>query len=1041
VAVEFRVLGPTEALMDGSPLDVGHARRRSVLAVLLIDANRPVTLDQLGERIWGPAPAVKDPRAVLRTYLWHLRRTLAPADDVSLVRQTSGYKLAVDERQVDLYRFRDLLARAGTAKDDEVAGDLIEQASGLWRGEPFAGLDSPWIDAARQNLIVQRHAARLDLTDIQLRRGRHAALVAELTAYVEEHPLDERLAAQLMLALYRSGRAADALDRFRHLSRLLADDLGTDPGPDLRHLHRQILAADPALAPNPERTRKARQLPADTALFTGRTRELRRLMEAAEHARAGLAPGAVVITAIDGMGGVGKTALAIHAGHRLAEHFPDGQLFLDLYGFAEDRPPREPDEALAVLLAALGVPPEQLPAQVDARAALYRERLADTRTLVILDNAFDESQVRALLPAGAGCLVLVTSRRRLKALDDATPLTLGPLDRDEAVTLLRHGSRALAEPTPDARWEQVAELCGRLPLALLIAGALLRVGGRAWNLERLIDRFTRRPPGRELAGYADDTRNLTTVFDLSLRTLPEGERTLFHYLGLSPAVEIDAYAAAALLDADLDTAERRLERLADHSLLIGVSPGRYRIHDLVHAHARASGLTSVPQSEHDAAIGRLLSYWVHTAQTASALMTGMRTQAPKEPIPTASPELGDDEAARAWLRTERGNLDAAFDHVQGRNRHTIALAAGLAAILRIDGPWTRALEIHRIAVDAAEHAGHPADHAAALADLGWARQLVGDFSGATEVHTRALELHRELGDLLGEANALSNLGMAMRGTGNYPGAADLYARSLELHQALGNRTGEADALIELGRLRQAIGDYAGAAEGASRALRIHRSLGDRNGEAQALFALGRVRYATGDFAEAAEAHTQALRIRRDGGNRLGEANALTELGRVRHATEDFIEAEHALTQALELYRVLGNRLGEAQALTELGRVRHTRGEHDQAGTTLTQAIEIYREIGDLGDEAVAMNYHAAVLAATGRRGRALALYRQALALHRELRKADDEAFSLEGIAEHYFATDDPVTGTEYLCQALEIYRRLGAAPDTARLETRLRELS
>lgn len=926
----------------------------------------------------------------------------------------------------------------------------MEAAAAVRSLEDLAGVLR---DLRRRHARANRGSS-LTYRELAAQTGWSHAAIAEYFSARTLAPTDrfDALLAVLGAAPAELRALADARDRVeetqrRAKGRRLAPDrtLATGSGP----------GSGPGSSSEPGGSATARQLPPDTALFTGRGEELAQLLALGEQARVGLSPGAAVISAIGGMGGAGKTALAIHAGHRLAEQFPDGQLFLDLYGFAEDRPPREPGEALAELLASLGVPPGQVPAQVDARAALYRDRLADTRTLVLLDNAFDEEQVRALLPAGARCLVLVTSRRRFKALDDAVPLPLGMLERDEAVELLRHAARATLEPAADPRWEQVAELCGRLPLALLIAGSLLRVGGKAWNLERLVDRLTLRRPGDELAGYTDETRSLTAVFDLSLRSLPDGEQMLFRRLGLAPAAEIDTYAAAALLDADLDTAERLLERLADHSLLLGVSPGRYRMHDLLHAHARARANETDRREELDDAIERLLRYWAHTAQTASLPIADMPRSTSYGPAPAHAPTLATPGTALAWLRAERANLDAAFDYVRDRDGHApghsgshghsggyshghlVALAAGMAQILRIDGPWSRALEIHLSATEAAENSGDRAAHTDALADLGRVRHLTGDYPGATAAYTRALESYRDLGDRACEAGALSGLGRAKRATADYLESADLQQQALEIHRDLGDLGGEAYVLIDLGRMQLAIGDFAQAALSHNRALQLHRDLGDRAGEAYALYALGRLRFATGDYPGAVTVHAQALEIQRDRGNRLGQANVLTELGRVRHATGEYEEAGSALTQALELYRTFGNRLGEAQALTELGRVRHATGEYEEAESVLTQAMETYRKIGDRGDEAVAINYYAATLAVTGRHERALELYRTALAAHRELRKPDDEAVSLEGIADYHFAVGDPVEAAAHLREALEICRRLGIAPDALRLENRL----
>ncbi|HEY3871112.1 MAG TPA: tetratricopeptide repeat protein [Actinocrinis sp.] len=828
-----------------------------------------------------------------------------------------------------------------------------------------------------------------------------------------------------------------------------------------------------------------RQLPADTALFTGRDDELDRLLALVERAGSGGSPGTVVISAIDGMGGIGKSALAIRAAHRLAEHFPDGQLYLDLYGFVQGIARRDPGDALATLLSSLGVPPGQIPGDVDARAALYRDRLAGTRTLILLDSAADEAQVRPLLPASATCLVLITSRRRLKALDDALPLSLDVLAPEQAVALLRKAARLDGHPRDEPLLAQAAELCGRLPLALLIAGALLRTGGEAWDLPALIDRLAARRPGCELAGYTDDTRSLPAVFDVSYRALPEDRQLLFRRLGLLPGPQVDAYAAAALLETGSEDAGRLLQQLADHSLLIGLAPGRYRLHDLIRAHARSLATMLDPAYEREAAQDRLLHYYAHTAQSASLPISRLPRCAPDGPAPAHAPDLADPQAAQAWLRTEFPNLQAAHTHASTHadalEDHAIALAAGLAEILSTDGPFTRALDIHEAAADAAARRHRPAAQAIALTDLGLMRYQTGDLSGAVEAYTEALGISREIGHRLGEANTLTNLGRVWYLTESVPGAADAFARAVEIYREIGSRLGEAyaltslglvrhltevdpgaddaikhaveifrrhghrlgeiNALNDLGHVRILTGDLPGAAGAFARALEISRERGYRIGETNALNELGRVRYATGNLSGAAEVLTRALGISLRIGYPRGKANALNYLGRVRWRTGNLQGAAEVLAQALETSRRLGYRLGEANALSYLGRVRCLIGEPEQAAEAHERAVEIFGRLGNRVKEAGAMTHYAATLAATGDRPRALALYQRALAVDRELNVPIDEAECLEGIADHYLATDDPAQGIKHLQQALEIYQRVGMHANVERVTARLAGLA
>ena len=777
-----------------------------------------------------------------------------------------------------------------------------------------------------------------------------------------------------------------------------------------------------------------RQLPADLATFTGRGRELRAIVDGIGEVPAG-GP-TVVISAIDGMAGVGKSALAVRAAHLLTDRFPDGQLFLDLHGYTQGMVPREPADALASLLTLLGVPPGKIPAELDARAAAYRVRLAGTRTLVLLDNAASEAQVRPLIPGDAGCLVLITSRRRLKALDSTQSVALDVLPELDAVALLRALVEPSRAPAQDPGWAQVAELCGYLPLALRISAALIR-HRPAWTLGHLADKLRAAP--LDLDSFTDGERDLAAVFNLSYQTLDAGQQRLLRRLGLSPGADTDAYATAALLDTDPARAERLLQDLVDHHLLSEPAAGRYQMHDLIRAYAHTQTTTLDPEPERELALDRLLHYYAHTAQTASHLTNRFPRPASGGPAPAYMPDLSDPDSAREWLRVEQPNLDAAFTHAHTHHldAHTIALAAGLADFLHTDGPWARALDVHHTAADAAERLGRPAAHATALTDLGRARSQTGDYPGAGHALTRAVEIYHGIDHHLGEATALTALGRVRGQTGDYAAAVDALTQALRIYHGIDHRLGEATALTALGRVRYMTGDYPGACDELGRAAEICRATGHRISEATALTDLGNAREMTGDYAGAGEAALRALEVHRALGHRLGEAGALATLGGVRQRTGDYPGADDAVTRGLEIYRALGHRLGEAYALTILGRVRFQAGDYPGACNTLNLAMEIYRETGERGNEAWALNHYAAAIAATGDRTRALALYQQALAMNQELNKPDDEAISLEGIADHHLIAGKTIQGATHLRQALGIYQRLGINAEIERVQARL----
>ena len=1003
--MQFRLLGPMalDGVAGGGVVPTG-ARPRVLLAALLLRANLPVSRSALVEAVWDGAPP-PGAEVSLRGHVLRLRRALGPEAGLRISAHDPGYLIRLEHSELDVLEFESLCGETGRAlrtADWDEASERGTRAVALWRGEPLLDVPSQVLrDEFRPRLEQLLVQVREDCIEADLRLGRHAQLTGQLRELTAAYPLRERFHAQLMLALARGGRRSEALEAYRSARRVLVDQLGVEPGAELRELHERVLVGEvelaaasgvvAALSLTGTASDAPRQLPAAAQHFIGRRTELDELTGLLDEVD--VSGGTVVISAIDGMAGIGKTALAVHAAHRLAEKFPDGQLFLDLHGYTQGYAPRPAAEALEVFLRALGVPPERIPKEGEQAAALYRQRLAGTRTLIVLDNAAAEAQVRPLLPGAAGCLVLVTSRRRLKGLDDAHVVSLDLLAVGDAVALLGAVAGPDRVPEDGSLAGEVAQLCGYLPLALRIAAALLR-HRPAWSLEQLAGLL--REPQRRVPALSDGDRDLGTVFDLSYRSLSADLRRAFRCLGLVPGPDLDAYAAAALTGADPDVAARLLEELVDHNLLIEYAPGRYRLHDLLRAHARA---LAGEERDGDSALGRLLHYYAHTAQSASISIARYPRPAPEGPPPGHVPVLASAEAARAWLRTEHPNLDAAFTHAHATalHGHALALAAGLAEILRTDGPYARALDLHHAAAETAGRHGSPAARADALTDLGRMRRLTGDLAGAGDTLCQALEIHRTTGDRSGEATVLTDLGHVWRLSGDLAGAGDTLCQALEIHRTIGNRSGKAYALTELGIVRQLTGDLAGAGDFLSEALEIYRTIG----------------------------------------NPSGEAYTLTELGTTRRLTGDLTGAGDALLLALEIYHATGHDAGEAYTLTELGTVRRLTGDLTGATDALSHALEIHRTTGNRSNEAWALNHYAAALAAGGDLPGALALYQQALAMNRELNKPDDEAISLEGIAEYHLATGDLVQGAVHLRQAAEIYQRLGMGPDARRVRERL----
>ena len=750
-----------------------------------------------------------------------------------------------------------------------------------------------------------------------------------------------------------------------------------------------------------------RTLPRDIASFTGRQQELQVLVDAVAGAAG---PGGMVsIHAIGGMAGVGKTAFVVHAAHRLADRFPGGQIFLPLHGHTPGQRPVDPADALATLLLALGLPPAQIPPGMEARTALWRDRLAGRPLLLVLDDAASSEQVRPLLPGTGGSLVLVTSRRHLSALEDATAISLDTLPPGEAASLLvRLAARPGLRPA-DPAVRELIRLCGYLPLAIGMVARQLHhhpawsAAGRAAELAAAADRL-------EL--MATESLSVAAAFNLSYADLADDRQRLFRRLGLHPGTEIDAYAAAALDGTDLDTARRGLEALYDQHLLSELARGRYRLHDLLREHARALAGRLDPDGDRDQAAARLLDYYQHASALADALLARQaRTIAAPVAytIPATVPALAGQEQALAWIRAERANLIACLDHAAATGQHAriIALTAGLAAVLAGDGPWAEAITRHATAVRSARHIGDRPGQAAALINLGNVRRLAG-YPGAAEDLEEALGICRDLGDRLGQAWALTNLGN-VRLAGDYPGAARALEEALGISRDLGDRLGQATALTSLGIVQRLTGDYPGAARVLEEALGISRDLGNLLGQANALNILGGVRRLAGDHSSGARALEEALGISRDLGNLLGQASTLTDLGIVRQLAGDYLGAARDLEEALGIYRDIGDRNGEVETLNDLGTLQKVRGDLRQAVSCHRQALDLARQIGSSRDEAHALAGLGQCEMAAGRISSAEGRLRQALEIFQRIGAAEaaDVSAELQALTYDRPATQGP----------------------------------
>ncbi|MFI6316526.1 AfsR/SARP family transcriptional regulator [Nonomuraea sp. NPDC050556] len=908
--MRFAVLGPVVVPEGGQSL---APRQRAILAYLLLHAGTPISTERLIGAMWGTTPP-DTARAQLHSSIAAIRRVLrdAGADEV-LATRSAGYVMQLKPGQLDLEEFNGLMGTTSGLTPEEAAGQ-IRRALALWQGPALADVSADFVEQARARLDERRLSALEQAVELELQLGSHLQVTEELATQVAAHPLRERLVRHLMLALHRSGRQPDALAAARTFRATLAEEQGLDPSRDFQQLEQAILRNDPALdLPAPDaQGRPLSFLPFDIPDFTGRADELDRLADTWSHGR-----GVVTISAVDGMAGVGKTTLAVHAAHRLAERFPDGQLFIDLHAHTPGQRPVEPGAALETLLRQLGLPAERLPASDTDRSALWRSELVNRRALIILDNAGHTDQIRPLLPGATHSLMLITSRRRLLDLDGADQLSLEVLPAQDALALFTAivGDRARDEPLAVL---DVLHLCGFLPLAVRIAAARLHHRPR-WSVAYLAERL--RDQRRRLSELTTSERGVAAAFTLSYEQLDPGQQRMFRLLGLHPGADVDARAAAALAGLPADRAEDLLEDLLDAHMLLQTEPGRYTFHDLLRDHARSTVAAEEPEQAREEALTRLFDHYRHTANAAVDAL--FHDGAPGRPVLAAplTPAVSfpDEGTAGAWLAAETANLLAVAAGDQGE------VSLDLASILYLY------LDVN------------------------------GRYHEAAAVHANAVSAGRRLGDRDRTANALNNLAESQFPLGRYDEARRHAGEALELGRELGHKRHQARAVTFLGALDTRRQDYLAARLHFEAALRLCRDIGARLGEASSLTNLGDISGKLGLFDDAVGYHQRALEIFREEGYRVGEAEALNNLGLLSIEQERFDLALDHLGAALAIYRDEAHPAGTADVLDSLGQAAHAMGDPAQAVQHHTEALRIATEIGDVPQQARA---HAGLAAVT-----------------------------------------------------------------------------
>ncbi|AZM46695.1 AfsR family transcriptional regulator [Streptomyces sp. WAC 06738] len=946
-ALRFAVLGPVRAWRGEESLPVGTPQQRAMLAALLLRGGRTATAQELVDGIWGEEPP---PRAVsaLRTYASRLRRTLG-AD--ALVSEAGGYAIRAHGTEVDVATAEELARAAETAAaagDFAKARELYAGALAQFTGEPLGGVPGPYADWHRDRLEELRLSLLERRIELDLDAARHAEAVSELTALTAGHPLRERFRELLMLALYRSGRQAEALAVYADTRRLLQDELGVDPRPELAELQQRILQADEDLAAPkaeplagdaPFRVVRPAQLPATVSDFTGRDGVVEELGKELANA-----PDTVMaVSSVSGIGGVGKTTLAVHVAHAARESFPDGQLYADLQGSGPS--PAEPAAVLGAFLRALGTPDADIPEPVDERAALYRSVLAGRRILTLLDNARDAAQIRPLLPGTEGCAALITSRTRMTDLAGAHHVDLDVMAPDEALLLFtRIVGAERVDPERDAAMDVVAA-CGFLPLAIRIAASRL-AARRTWTVSVLARKLS--DEHRRLDELRVGDLAVKATFELGYGQLEPEQARAFRLLGLADGPDISLSAAAAVIDRPIERTEEVLEVLVDASLLESAAPGRYRYHDLVRLFARDCAEREEPAADREAALSRVLDFYLATAARVYELgRPGDTLTKHLNSVAHQGLMFDDREAAQDWLFTEAACvlavvLQLSAGNTLARTADTLLAAKDLAESGAYSVQFVRAATT---ALTAAQEAEDIASQGRAHTALSSAHIFTGRFERADQHATHAMLLGQACGDVWVCGEAANDRGLLASFLGRTEESSGYLEQALAAYRSDGNLDGAASALNNLSRGHTETGAMATAVNLAEQALEIFRKANAPLGMASSMYTLGIALTGVGRYEDAISQLTRALDIFRAHRMRLWDGLTLFRIAQVHLAADQAPQSATQAEQALARLQGIGGDWHRANALTVLGRALHQLGQPGRAQACWAEALALHDQAG------------------------------------------------------------------------------------------------
>lgn len=1031
-AVELRILGPLEVVSAGKPVRIGGARQQRLLALLLLHVNRIVAVDRLIDQLWDDPPA--SARQQVHNAIGTLRRTLSDhSSEAAVVWTDAGYRLELPAELIDAHIFSthvDAARRAVAAHDLAGAIEFLKSGLGLWRGDALTGLTGSVFENAAARLTEEKLTAVEELLSLKVRNGETSSVVSELQQLVAEHPLRESLRITLIRALHLGGRRTDALEVYQIGRRLLAEELGLDPSPSLQQAHAEVLNGQPGVpaplapaeaSPDPSSTQDTPSetavdrfyLPHDTSDFSGRSTELLSMLRDARST----SPTALAISAVDGMGGVGKTTLAVHFGHQMAGEYPDGHFFVDLRGFTSGAEPVTHEQALDMLLCDSGLPPELIPSSVESKSATWRSRVAGQRILLILDNAADAAHVRPLLPGAPEALVVVTSRRKLSALEGAQTVSLDVLPLDDAIELFR---KVAGVERTDNELDAVAsaiELCGRLPLAIRIAAARLRARA-GWSVADLVKRLADHT--QRVRFLRVDDRCVMTALKLSYKYLSRQQQLVFRTLSLHPGGEFDPYVAAALADISTDDAEDCIDALFECNLLKQNGAGRFYFHDLIRDCSRELLDEAENTEERDRALLRMFDFYLHTVHSLSAGLHNVIYDEPPQVdrVPEKCRRADSLAEAIEALNEEYANLVAvtrlAIDG--GWPRQAWQLVCTMQPYLEVRNYGGTAYALFQGGANAARAVGDIRGESACLRGLVAVCRYLRSTEEARHHLERSIELTRQLNDVKTETAQLVQLGNLYLYEDRFEEAREVYRMAQPLADSDSTGFLRAGIAINLGTIARDLGEYEHALAG------LRQALAMTNEDSPDLmlyttWCIGTVLHLLGRHDQALDEFTRGLHTSRKLKIQRSEALALVGLAGVNRSLGQLGESLDNGRQALMLTRTHDLRATECEALNGLGETTIALREADQAEQVFEQARERAGRYGFARYEARAMDGFAHVSLLRGNLDDARRHWRTALDTY-------PDGFADRQYAEQHLASLDGRDGTCFRCETAA--QRIGA---------------